>query len=266
MSATVLVLLAVISTAPSASTDAELLAATERAFAEGTSLKHDAAKARPTFARAAAGYDELWQRGHHNSELALNRAYAHRLAGNLPRAIAALHEGLTAARWSRPLQVALEDARSAVSYPLVGDLATECRPAVTATLSRRMSPAEAWLAAAVFWLLACVGVTRWAMTRAGRWLAFVGLMLAALAILGVFWLRDEYRREREAEQPLVIVTQDVVLRRGNTEGYPPRLDAKLPPGVEARELGRRGGWVQVRLAGGAIGWVPATATMTIGEQ
>ena len=264
MSAGLFILFAIAPTSTTDGADTELLAATESAFVQATALRHDAAKARPAFARAAAGYDELWRRGHHNPDLALNRADAHRLAGNLPRAVAALHEGLAVARWSRPLQVALEDAHSAVSYPLVGDLAAQCRPTPPATIGTRMSPADAWFAAGALWLLACVGVARFAMTRAGWWLAFAGLAVAALALLGGLWLQDERRREQAG--PLVVLTQDVTLRRGNAEGYPARLDAKLPRGVEARALTRRGGWVQVQLAGGVIGWVPATATLHIGER
>ena len=59
---------------------------------------------------------------------------------------------------------------------------------------------------------------------------------------------------------------DAVLRKGNSAGYPARLEPKLPRGVEARKLGERGGWVQVRLAGGAVGWLPASAVMNLGER
>src|SRR5579859_6325628 len=86
-----------------------LLTIAEQSFAEGTALRHDSVKARPAFARSAIAYDELWQRGFHGPELTLNRAHAHRLSGDLPGTIAAIHEGLAATRWSRPLQVALED-------------------------------------------------------------------------------------------------------------------------------------------------------------
>ena len=60
-----------------------------------------------------------------------------------------------------------------------------------------------------------------------------------------------------------MVTDDAVLRRGNAESYPPRLDPRLPRGVEARELTRRGGWVQVELAGGAAGWLPETIVLPV---
>ena len=76
----------------------------------------------------AGKYDVLWNQGFRTPELALNRARAHRLAGNLPRAIAALHEGLAVTRFSRALQVELEDARAAVQFPLDGELAAQCKP------------------------------------------------------------------------------------------------------------------------------------------
>jgi hypothetical protein len=250
--------------------DSALLAIAEQSFAEGTTLRNDGARARPAFARSAIVYDELWQRGYRNPDLALNRAHAHQLAGDLPGAIAALHQGLAEARWSRPLQVALEEARSSVGYPLVGDLVSQCRPASSPTIGSRMSPLEAWAIAGVLWLLACGGMARFAMTRTRGWLFFTGLATIALAILGGAWLQDHRQQERENASKLLMVTEDVVLRTGNSDGhgnsleaYPPRLDSKIPRGVEVRELWKRGGWVQVRLAGGVIGWLPETAVRTV---
>jgi hypothetical protein len=248
--------------------DVAILAIAEQSFAEGTALRNDSAKARPAFARSAIGYDELWQRGYRNPDLTLNRAHAHQLAGDLPGAIAALHEGLAVARWSRPLQVALEDARSAVGYPLIGDLASQCRPTSSPTIGNRMSPAEAWSIAALLWLLACGGMARFAMIRAGWWLIFTGLAMVALALLGSVWLQDYRQRQRETADPLLIVTDDVFLSKGNwnSETYMPRLEPKLPRGVEVRELSHRGGWVQVRLASGIIGWLPETAVLVVGGR
>lgn len=237
------------------------LAANE--FEEGQKFRLDAAKARPRFRQSARLYDELWRRGWRDPNLALNRASARRLAGDLPGAIMALNEGLEAARWSRPLQVALEDARSAVAYPVHGDLAIQCRPMPTATIGSRMSPFEARLIAAVCWLLVCGGVARFAMHRAGWWLAFAGVWLAALALLAALWVRDDRVHARATEYPLVVVANDVYLRRGNSEAFPPRLDgaARLPRGIETRELSRRGGWIQVQLAGGVIGWIPESSAL-----
>jgi hypothetical protein len=244
------------STLPPDSPDADVLARAEADFAEGTTHRNDADAARPRFRSAARGYDELWRRGRHAPALALTRARAHRLAGDLPASIAAFHDGLAVAPYDRPLQVGLEDARSAVTYPLVGDLVAECRPKPAGGISSRMSPAEAYLAAGLLWLLACLGMARFAMTRAPASLAFVAVALVGLGTLAGFWWQDWRRQTRVESRPLVIVTADATLRRGNGDSYPPRLETKLPRGVEARVLTRRGGWVQVELAGGAVGWLP----------
>lgn len=233
-------------------------------FAEGVRWRGDAALARKRFREAARLYDALWERGYHNPEVALNRARSHRLAGDLPRAIVALNEGLVAAPWRRPLQVELEDARSAVGYPL-GDLAAQCRPSPPGGIGARMSPGEAWLLAGFLWVLACGSVARFAMTRRPGWLALAGAWLAALAILGSLWYRDYRAWQRADSLPLLVLSDDAVLRKGNSEAYPPRLDVRLPRGAEVRKIGERGGWVQVRLAGGAVGWLPANAVLSTGS-
>ncbi len=247
-----------------ASSPADALAAAESAFAEGVELRTDSAKARPAFARAAAAYDVLWNRGHHTPELALNRARAHRLAGSLPRSVAALHDGLAVARFARPLQVELDDARAAVPFPLDGELAVQCRPRAVGTVSARMSPADAWFAAGFLWLLACTGAARFAMTRSAVWLGAAAAGVAGLLLLGGLWVEDARRRARDESLPLLVAADDVMLRKGNADAYPPRVEPALPKGTEVREVSRRGGWVQVRLPGGATGWLPEAAVIACG--
>jgi hypothetical protein len=239
----------------------EVLTQAEHAFTEGANHRNDADAARPWFREAARGYDQLWHRGFRNPALALNRARAHRLAGNLPASIAAFHDGLAITRYDRPLQAGLEDARAAVLYPLDGDLATRCRQKAATTIGTRMSPVEAYIVAGVGWILAWVGLVRFVTTRLPWYLLFAGVWLVALGILGGLWVQDERRQSRETAHPLVIVTHETQLRKGNGVSYPPRLDARLPMGVEARERTRRGGWMQVELAGGDIGWLPESALL-----
>jgi hypothetical protein len=247
-----------------ASSPADTLAQAEREFAEGVSLRDDSAKARPAFARAAAAYDVLWNQGFRTPELALNRARAHRLAGSLPRAVAALHDGLAVARFARPLQVELEDARAAVQYPHEGDLAQQAKPQPMRGLSTRLSKADAWLLAGGLWLFACACAARYAMTRNSLWLAFAAPWLAGLLALGWFWLDDSRERARNESLPLLVVSEDVTLRKGNAPAYPAKFDDVLPKGAEVRELSRRGGWVQVQLPGGAVGWLPESGVIACG--
>jgi hypothetical protein len=247
-----------------ASSPTDALAQAEAAFAEGVELRNDSAKARPAFARAATAYDALWNDGHRTPELALNRSRAHRLAGNLPRSIAALHDGLAVTRFARPLQVELEDARAAVQYPIDGELAAQSRPSPLRGVSTRMSQADAWFLAGFAWLVACASIARFVMTRNALWFLLSGLGLAGLLVLGGLWFQDSRIREREESLPLLVLSDDATLRRGNASSYPPRIDAVLPKGAEVRELSRRGGWVQVQLPGGAVGWLPEGVVIPCG--
>ncbi len=240
-----------------------LLAAAEAAFAEGVAHRHDAATARAAFARAATAYDELWGNGEPTPALALNRAKAHRLAGNLPAALLALNEGLVAFPWHRPLQVALEDARAAVDYPAASGLARQCRPPPPSGLSSRVSPGEAWLVCGGCWLVACGAATRFAMTRRPGWLGCSAL--ATLAVVTCGYLFDRDPDDLPERHPVVILTRQETLRSGNSAAFPPRLEPPLPAGVEARKLAERGGWVQVQLAGGAVGWLPAGSVLVAGR-
>jgi len=232
------------------------LVAAAEAFAEGAALRGDSEKARPKFARAAELYDTVWNRGARSSELALARARAHRLAGNLPRAIAALRDGLAAVPSARELQTELADARAAVAYPLEGTVGAQCRAREVFTVAARVSVAEAWVLAGALWFLACACAARFIMTRAAGWLWTAGAWALVLAAFGVLWVHDARAR---ADRPAHVLLADTVLRTGNAASFAERLDSPLPAGAEVRELSRRGGWAQVELPGGAVGWLPLSA-------
>jgi hypothetical protein len=53
----------------------------------------------------------------------------------------------------------------------------------------------------------------------------------------------------------------VLLRRGDGLAFPPRYYTPINRGVEARRLFERGGWVQIELSGGEIGWVPRDSVL-----
>jgi hypothetical protein len=60
---------------------------------------------------------------------------------------------------------------------------------------------------------------------------------------------------------VVIARDGVLLRRGNGVVFPPRYDTPVNRGVEGRLRFERGGWVQIELSGGEIGWVPRAAVL-----
>lgn len=231
----------------------------EQHFARGVELRGDASQAKREFATAADGFDRLWNRGFQTAPLALNRARAHRLAGDLPHSILALHEGLAVTPSNRSLQDALADARSAVAYPIGSE--AKFRPEPSFTIGSRMSPQEAFILAGSVWLVACLAATRFLMTRNALWLWFAGSCVAGLIALGVLWWQDSQLRQADASHPWAIVAEDVVLRKGNALSYPPTIEPRLPKGVEVRVLGERGGWLHVELASGTAGWLPAPAVL-----
>jgi hypothetical protein len=87
-----------------------------------------------------------------------------------------------------------------------------------------------------------------------------GLSLLALAAAGgALLLRNE---RAGTARPLVVLAADgLLLRKGNSALFPPRFETPLNRGVEAELLFRRGGWLQIELAGGEVGWVPARAAL-----
>jgi hypothetical protein len=109
-----------------------------------------------------------------------------------------------------------------------------------------------FVAASLGALLLTVGLAR-RLTARDRWsvpLAAVGLLgLIVVAVAGITIVTDR-------PDPVLVLTADEVLRTGNGPSFPARIEAPLPRGAEVTELARRGGWVQVQLPGGAVGWVP----------
>jgi tetratricopeptide (TPR) repeat protein len=241
--------------------DREVLECAEAEFQEGVRLRQARDQAQPHFRNAAGYFEELRQRGVHNAALYRNLGNAYLLADDLPRAILSYRRGLLLAPNDLDLRDSLAEARERVAYPASGDLGrprSDDRPPWLPHLRSN------WLmfAAVTCYVLGCVSVTRWQMVRHGR-LFICGLLALVLAgvLSGWLILRAEEMRESE-EHPLVVIARDgVLLRRGNGVAFPPRYDTPVNRGVEGRLLFERGGWVQIELSGGEIGWVPRAAVL-----
>jgi hypothetical protein len=227
-------------------------------FRDGVEARANSGAARPHFARAAGDYDSWWSDDYRSPGLALNRGRAHFLAGNLPQAIRAFRDGLDLYPWDADLQRALTAARATVAYPTESDPAGRVRPDPPDALRNRISPWDLFIGASVCSLLLTVGLARRFTARDG-WstpLAAVGLLgLLAVASAGIHIATDRL-------DPVLVLTADDVLRTGNGPSFPARLDAPLPRGAEVRELTRRGGWVQVEIPGGAVGWVRESVVLS----
>lgn len=241
--------------------DRDLLERAETEFQEGLHLRRDRDQAGPHFRNAAGYFDELRQRSIGNPALYRNLGNSYLLSGDLPNAILSYRRGLDRSPSNFDLRECLAEARARVAYPASGDLgrpSSDNRPPWLPHLRTR------WLmfAAAACYVLGCVGVTRWRMVRRGRLLtvSLLALLLAGV-MSGWLMLRAYEQREREIH-PLVVIARDgVLLRRGNGMVFPPRYDTPVNRGVEGRLLFERGGWVQIELSGGEIGWVPREAVL-----
>ncbi|MHB1424997.1 MAG: hypothetical protein ACYC3I_17630 [Gemmataceae bacterium] len=246
---------------PATLSDRDVLERAEAEFREGVQLRLDRDQARPHFRNAAGYFEELRQRGSGNAALYRNLGNAYLLADDLPDAILSYHRGLRLSPNDLELRESLAEARQQVVFPASGDLG---RPRNDDRPPWLPHPRSTWLmfTAMIFYVLGCLGVTRWRMLRRGRLLT--GGLLAFLlagALSGWLTVRAAERSDNEAHPLVVIASDGVLLRRGNGVVFPPRFDTPVNRGVEGRLLFERGGWVQIELAGGEIGWVPHEAVL-----
>jgi tetratricopeptide (TPR) repeat protein len=232
--------------------DGELLSRAEAAFAEGAAS--DGRTAQQPFLQAAADYEALRQRGVNNAPLYLNQGNAYLLAGDLPRAILAYRRGLRLAPRDPALLRHLDYAREQVVHVAPGSFG---RPPVDHWPPWLLYPPPglAVLLASLFYGAACLGWTRWLMTRR-RWPAVgagAAFLLAAVLAAHAAVAAAAERTDR-LRPPVVIASESVPLHRGNGHSYP-AYPWPLPRGTEARLLFERGPWLQIELTGGEVGWV-----------
>ena len=101
----------------------------------------------------------------------------------------------------------------------------------------------------VFWLLLIVRA-RWPRMKIG----YPALVCLGLWVtLGISVASDLPSRTGATEG--VLVTETVVVRKGNGQVYDPQFDQPLHAGVEFELVERRDGWLRIRLPDGNQGWV-----------
>lgn len=220
----------------------------ERLFREAAMRREDAGAARRLFGEAARAFAE--EDSVADPDAALNAARACYLAGRLPEAVQLFHRGLALAPTDSRLQRGLSVCREAVSYPAAAP------PEPLAEWRHRVAPLDLLALSLLASLLALGGVFRHTVRPGWPGRALIGLGLLVWAAVGVLFVTIHQEQRHSALHPVRVLQSPATLRTGNGASYPARLDRPLPPGFEVRVLHRRGGWVQVRLSPGTVGWLP----------
>jgi hypothetical protein len=181
-----------------------------------------------------------------------DRGKAAVVAGELPAAVLVFRHGLAEHPGDRELGDLLEAARDLVAYPPTADATERLRPDPPATWDRWVGAWELTAAGVGFTGLFALGLAA-RLTIQPRWAVPVVLFGLAgfIAVVGVM----VWPREPAGDVAVVRAEKGAVLRTGNADSYPPRTAFPLPPGAEVTVLRHRGGWAQVLLAGGAVGWL-----------
>jgi len=229
--------------------------------------RDDPAQARALLRTTAEAADEAWRSGTRTPGLAEFRGMTTRLLGDTPRAIAVYRDGLAMSPNDPALIAALEDIRPTIVMPEDPLLIAAIRPE-RSTPFYDVIPLRFQRGALVaVWSIGWLMLARWWIRRSPtlRILAIVTLMLA---IIGEGWrMRESNRRATEfGVIGVVIAREGQILREGNAELYPAIVRTPLPPGTEGIILHERGGWLRVRLRGGAIGWLMRSAVYITGEH
>jgi len=235
----------------------QILSEAREAYNAGlTTVRKDPQQAALSFADAARRFQQLVDEGVVNGRLEYNLGNALLQMGEVGRSIQHSRAAENLIPGDPKLRHNLEYARSltqshiapsggrALSAALLGwHRNTTIRARFTVFITAYL----------VFWLLLTVSLVAprpwwwWPVAATGVvWLA-CGLSVGA-DLLGTGHYREG-----------VVLLDDVVVRKGNSEGFEPQFQQPLHQGVEFRVLEQRPGWLSIELPDGKSGWIRADA-------
>jgi uncharacterized protein YgiM (DUF1202 family) len=227
----------------------------QEAFERGTRLaREDPDAAAQAFCESAAAFQSVIDSGVENGRLYYNLANAQLQLNDLGHAIANYLRAQRLIPGDGRLEANLQYARSLrrdqFDQP-AGQALLRTLGFWHYHLSARTRLFVLLAAYVVFWLVLTVQMffPRWRLRPMVVAITLVGVLLAVS--LGASLYQDNCVTKG------VITANDVVVRKGNGEGYAPRFEQSLHAGVEFEQIERRGDWLHIRLPDGRDGWVQA---------
>ncbi len=240
------------------------LAQAQEAYDRGVSVgRGQPQEAEASFRRAAERFQQLVDDGLENGRLYYNLANAYLQAGETGRAILHYRKAQRLIPGDAKLEHNLEYARSLRR----NRIAPSGQRALAAALlgwHQRTSLGARFNVFAVFYL--------------GFWLLLTGQILRPRPLLrwligpaAVIWIgcglsvaTDVLFEGRLGEG--VVLADDCVVRKGNSEGFEPQFAQPLHQGVEFGIVETRPGWLLIELPDQKTGWIRADQVGLVGEE
>ena len=217
-------------------------------------LRTDPVVAAALFEDAASRFEQLVADGVVNGQLQYNLGNAYLQLGQLGRAILhyraaqqviprdpKLRHNLKYARSLTESRIAVTGERALLSALLGWHRSTSVRTRFVVFVT----------AYTLFWVLLTLNLLasrpwwRWPAVAAGIvWIA-----------MGVSVASDTFGAGENRQG--VVLVDDVVVRKGNSEGFDPQFEQPLHQGVEFRVIEQRPGWLSIELPDGKTGWIRA---------
>jgi hypothetical protein len=231
----------------------QLLVEARTAYTEGIdALRSDPVAAATAFGSSAQRYRQLVDDGIVNGQLLYNLGNAHLQKGDVGEAILAYRAAEQLIPGDPRLAHNLEYARSLRHDHIAASGRRQLADALlvwhrgSATQTRFGVFVAGY---AVFWIVLTVNL--FAPRVAWRWTA--GAAAVLWLATGVSLAVEHLAPDRQG----VIVADEVIVRKGNGEGFAPLFEQPLHEGVEFHLIEQRAGWLHVELDNGSSGWIPA---------
>lgn len=218
-------------------------------------------KAQHLYSKALNGFDALLRGGIRSGDLHYNIANTYLRLGQVGKAVVHYRRGLRLLPGNGRILKNLESARNLCRVRI--------RPKATSAFVRTLffwhfgtsSAARADVALlgyALFWLL--MGVRLFALRRTPAFPWIIRAVAAVTLIVAASLAWEGFVRGHRAEG--VIISDSVILRKGNGTYYDAKFEQPLSEGVEFRAIEERDDvegtrWRRVELRDGQDGWLPA---------